>query len=448
MFSCPDLTHVVRRGLAGARGPSHKPVTSHPAGGWFGVFGVLALLVSLLAGGFVSGTDVAQAQSSVRPPANATTSTVPRAGTPVTVPGRRSVPPEVLKQGAVPGGSLGTRSQADIWRNLREGAAGTVSIPDDKSAQLIRGTPQRLSSEADIRKAVAERQQGGAGSIMSWVNFRQGPLARYSGYAMGATLVLLALFFLVRGRLRVDHGMSGQMIQRFTSIERLGHWLLAVSFIVLAITGLNLLYGRQVLIPIFGGEFYAGVAYAGKLAHNYVAFAFMLGLVLIFVNWVRHNIPHPRDLLWLLKGGGILIKGVHPSAKKFNAGQKIVFWLVILGGVSISLSGLALMFPFQFPMMEKTFVFLNGFGFDLPTKVSAIEEMQYQSLWHAAMAVFLICVILAHIYIGSIGMQGAIDAMTTGEVDVNWAREHHDLWVEEELAKGREVPSGQVQPAE
>ena len=417
--------------------------------------GALTVVVST-----VVTTGAASAQSSVRPPANATVNAVPRAGSSSTVPGRKAVAPEVLKKGNVPGGSLGNRSQADIWRKLRSGATGNVSIPDANAGTLIRGAPLMpvatgTPSEADIRKAMAAQSAGqrsaafGGSSIMSWVEFRRGPMATYGAYAMGAVIVLLVVFFLIRGRIRVEHGLSGQMIQRFGSIERLGHWLLAISFIILAITGLNLLYGRQVLIPLFGAETYAALAYAGKLTHNYVAFAFMLGLVLCFVNWVRHNIPHPRDLMWLAKGGGVLIKGVHPSAKKFNAGQKIVFWLVILGGVSISLSGLALMFPFQTEMFAKTFVFMNSFGFNLPTELTPIQEMQYQSTWHAIMSLFLICVIIAHIYIGSVGMQGAIDAMTTGEVDVNWAKEHHDLWVEEELTKDRAAPSGAtVQPAE
>ncbi len=413
------------------------------------VCAVVALFAVLAAMAFasLSGVDVAHAQSSVRPPAGATTNAVPQPGTSRGIPGRRTIAPEKLKQGAVPGGSLGVRSQADIWRTLRDGAEGSVSIPDKKAGQLIRGNQQRLSSEADIRGAAAQR--GGPTSIMSWVLFRQGPLATYGGYAMGATLLLLVLFFLVRGRIRVEHGLSGHRILRFGSMERLGHWLLAISFIVLALTGLNMLYGRHVMIPLLGGQSYAAVAYAGKLVHNYVAFAFMIGLVMIFINWVAHNLPHPRDLMWFVKGGGILIKGVHPSSKKFNAGQKIVFWLVILGGVSISVSGLALMFPFQTTIFAKTFAFINLFGTDLPTELSPIQEMQYQSLWHAVVAVFLICVILAHIYIGSLGMEGAIDAMTTGEVDVNWAREHHDLWIEEELRNAGEAPrNAGVQPAE
>ena len=429
-------------------------------------FPVLAFLAAFFALSVlqvpVFGDGSAFAQSSVRPPANATTSTVPRAGTPTRIPGVQSVAPENPKEGNVPGGSLGNRSQSDFWRTLREGATGTVSIPDKKAGQAIRGTPQRLRTEADVIRAQAAKAAGTATgdstpqaaqavarNPIDWIRLREGPLATYGAYGLGGTVLLLVVFFLVRGRIKVEHGLSGELVNRFGSIERLGHWLLAISFIILAITGLNLLYGRQVLIPAFGGETYAAIAYSGKLIHNYVAFSFMLGLVLCFVNWVRYNFPHPRDLVWLLKGGGLFVKGVHPSSKKFNAGQKILFWLVILGGVSLSLSGLALMFPFQTAMFAKTFQFLNGFGMNLATDISPIEEMKYQSLWHSVMALFLTCVIIAHIYIGSVGMQGAIDAMTTGEVDVNWAKEHHDLWVEEELAKSKEPPaSASVQPAE
>ena len=412
---------------------------------------VMASLVVLT--GLVIGTILmsgpARAQSSVRPPDNATTNAVPRAGAPREVPGRPERLRETPREGNVPGAPLGNSSDADIWRALREGHTGNVSIPDKKAGQLIRGAPERLRTEAEVRAAM--RNQADDGSIAAWVALRESLVGRYGAYAMGGTLALLALFFLIRGRIKVEHGLSGRLIERFTSIERIGHWLLAISFIILAITGLNLLYGRQALIPLLGPEAFAGIAYFGKLTHNYVAFAFMAGLVLIFVNWFRYNLPPPRDLKWLLLAGGLFTKGVHPSAKKFNAGQKIIFWLVILGGVSISLSGIALMFPFQTAMFAKTFAFLNGFGFDLPQTVSPIQEMQYQSLWHAVMALFLICVALAHIYIGSIGMEGAIDAVASGQVDENWAKEHHDLWVEEVKAaerKATQAGGARVQPAE
>lgn len=401
----------------------------------------------------------AVAQSSVRPPANATHNAIP-GRTPGTGLAARRTSPQQLKDGIVPGGSLGNRSQADIWRQIREGTTGNVSIQDKSAGQLIRGTGNRLRTREDVLAATQSRG-GSAGNlnrnnagIMSWIAVRNGPLIRYGLYAMAGIIALLAVFFLIRGRIRIENGWAGTTIERFNSVERISHWLLAISFIILAITGLNLLYGREFLIPMLGKVTYANLALTGKLIHNYVAFAFMLGLLMILVMWIRNNIPHPRDITWLLKGGGMFSKSSHPSAGKFNAGQKILFWLVMLSGISISMSGLALMFPFETNMFAKTFGFLNIFGAGLPTQVSPIEEQQYASLWHSIIALFMVCVIIAHIYIGSVGMQGAIDAMTTGRVDVNWAREHHDIWAEEAMQAEadvvREAVAGgsKVQPAE
>ena len=157
------------------------------------------------------------------------------------------------------------------------------------------------------------------------------------------------------------------------------------------------------------------------------------------------NIPTHHDLVWLLKGGGMFMKGVHPPSKKFNAGQKILFWLVILSGVSLSLSGLALMFPFEFPaMFAGTFAVVNDwFGTTLPTVLTPIQEQQYAQLWHAIVGIVMTAVILGHIYIGTIGMEGAFDAMGEGDVDYNWAREHHGLWVRDLEEKGRNLASRQ-----
>jgi formate dehydrogenase subunit gamma len=170
----------------------------------------------------------------------------------------------------------------------------------------------------------------------------------------------------------------------------------------------------------------------------------MVGVVMIFVLWVRHNIPSRVDLKWLALGGGMFKKGVHPPAKKFNAGQKLIFWAVILGGISISLSGLALLFPFELPLFAKTFQVLNIFGLGLPENLTMMQEMQLSQLWHGIVSLVLIAIIIAHIYIGTLGMEGAFEAMGSGQVDVNWAKEHHSLWVEDVRHKG----SGAQQPAE
>ena len=160
---------------------------------------------------------------------------------------------------------------------------------------------------------------------MRCLAWRSGPLATYGAWLLGATILLLALFFLVRGRIRIDGEKTGRTITRFKAVERFGHWLLAGSFILLGITGLLTLFDRFAIIPLIGKDAFAPVAYASKWIHNNVAWAFMLGLIMVFVMWVAHNIPNKTDLKWIAVGGGLLKKGVHPPARKFNFGQKLVF---------------------------------------------------------------------------------------------------------------------------
>lgn len=327
-------------------------------------------------------------------------------------------------------GTLGGASDPDLWRALRFGEAKITASNDGPAATTL-------------------IQDGG----MRWLLFREGPLATYGSYLLGGTLLLLALFYLIRGRIRIDGEKTGRKIERFKAIERFGHWLLAGSFILLGITGLISLFGRKVLIPTFGHEAFSTIAEVSKWIHNNVAWAFMIALVMIFVMWVIHNLPDRTDINWILKGGGIFSKG-HPPAKKFNAGQKLIFWSVIVLGTSISVSGLALLFPFEINMFAATFEKLNSFGIsaalglgELPTTLAPHEEMQYSQLWHAIVSFVLMAIILAHIYIGSVGMEGAYDAMGSGEVEEQWAREHHSLWVEEVKAKEANAPKSAT-PAE
>ena len=319
--------------------------------------------------------------------------------------------------GEVPGTALGIKSDTDLWRFVRTGNAGSTQMKGELSAVMIQ-------SEGD-----------------NWRAFRNGPLSVYGAYGLLGIISLLFVFYMVRGRIRIDAGPSDDRIMRFGSIDRFAHWLMSGSFVVLGITGLNLLYGRYVLLPIIGKDAFATITTFGKYAHNYLAFAFMIGLGLAFVLWVRHNIPTKLDLKWLAMGGGIFKKGVHPPARKFNAGQKIIFWAVMIGGLSVSLSGIALMFPFQTSMFADTFSLLNSVGFSLPTDFTAMQEQQMNQLWHGVVSLGLMTMIVAHIYIGSVGMEGALDAMNSGMVDRNWAEEHHNLWVEEEDQKTNPKPA-------
>ena len=326
--------------------------------------------------------------------------------------------------GNVPGGHLGIRSDAEIWRAVRHGLKGNVSIPDKQAGVMIQ-------SEGD-----------------NWRAWRNGPITTGGAWGLLATIAVLALFFVVRGRIRIDAGPSGKTIQRFGDLERFAHWLSAVAFILLALTGLNTLYGRHLLLPVLGPDAFAVLSQAGKYVHNYVAFAFMAGLILMLVIWARHNIPNKYDLIWLAKAGGMFVKGVHPPSKKFNAGQKILYWIVILGGLSLSLSGISLLFPFEFAIFAWTFDVLNLFGFGLPSEVTPLQEMQLSQWWHAIVSMIMIAIVIAHIYIGTRGMEGAFDAVGTGRVDENWAREHHNLWVAEMEGEPMPGAGGGAQPAE
>lgn len=281
---------------------------------------------------------------------------------------------------------------------LKEGdkITGRITIPDAMAASLI--------------------QPAGR----DWRDFHRSKLPIIGGVAIIGMFAALLIFLMVRGRIRIHRGFSGTTILRFASFERFTHWLTASCFVVLALSGLNVSFGRILILPLFGADAFAAMSHYAKLAHNYLAFPFMLGLVIMFLIWIKDNIPGKIDLEWFKQGGGILIKGKHPPARRFNAGQKGIFWIVIIGGTLMSLSGWFLLFPY------------------LPANVTAL---QFWTVIHAVIAMLFIAAMMAHIYIGSIGMEGAFDAMGTGEVDLNWAREHHSLWVEEEEAKGH-APSG------
>jgi formate dehydrogenase subunit gamma len=310
-------------------------------------------------------------------------------------------------------GTLGGISNSDIYRGIRYSELDVNVSNNGPAAKIL-------------------VQDGG----MDWLLTREGNIRAFAAYGIGGILIALVAFYFTRGRMTIEGGPSGETIERFKAFERFGHWCLAGSFIMLAFTGLLLLFGRSVVIPLFGHEVNSAIATFSIWVHNNIAWVFMASLVYIFITWVAHNIPNKLDLIWLAKGGGF-IGNAHPSATKFNAGQKIIFWMTIVLGVSVSMSGLSLLFPFEMPMFSKTFVLINSVtGMGLPTDLVPHEEMQLAHLWHAIVAITMIVAIIAHIYIGSVGMEGAFDAMGNGHVDLEWARQHHDLWVEEESNLG------------
>ncbi len=244
-----------------------------------------------------------------------------------------------------------------------------------------------------------------------------------AGLFIGAIALLILVFYLFRGRIGIPGGRSGERILRFVAIDRIVHWLLAIVFIILAITGLTLLFGRFVLLPLIGADAFGAVANLFKPVHDYLSPVFLVSLIALTVRFASKNLPARGDLKWLTSGGGIVGK-THASAGYFNAGEKIWFWSVVLFGIGVSISGLVLLFPL--------------FGLSR-------EIMQIVLNIHGIAAVLFIGGALAHIYIGTIGTEGSLESMTTGYVDTNWAEAHHDRWYEK--VKDRAEPAPQNTPS-
>lgn len=278
------------------------------------------------------------------------------------------------------------------------GISGRVSIPDQKSANLIRpaGREWRQWHEVTLR----------------WI----GAIA-----VLGA-LVLCVITYLIRGRIMIKGGRSGRVIVRFNAFERFIHWLTASCFIVLAISGLNITFGKALLLPLLGPEAFTTWSELAKYAHNYLSFPFTIGVVLIFLTWIGGNIPNANDVAWFKSGGGIF--GEHEApAGHFNGGQKMIYWIVVLGGGVSAVTGYLLLFPFY---------------------ATDIAGMQLSEVIHAIVAMLFIVAMLGHIYLGSVGEEGAFEAMAEGTVDVNWAKQHHPLWLEDEMSQAK--GSGAARP--
>jgi formate dehydrogenase subunit gamma len=293
--------------------------------------------------------------------------------------------------------------EKQLLEALKPGDAlsGRISIPDAAERNLIRPGGQEFRS------------------------FRDGTLATVAKYGILGMLGLLAVFFLVRGRIRIAGGRSGLTIERFGSVSRFAHWLSATSFILLGLTGLNIAFGRSLLLPVIGPEAFTTVTQAGKFVHNYVSFAFAIGIAMMFLMWVKDNLPSGRDFTWFAQGGGIF-GSKHPPADRFNGGQKLIFWSTVLGGIALSVSGYIMMFRPE------------GYG---------MTGLQFAMVVHGITGLIMIAIIFAHVYIGTIGMEGAFDAMGKGSVDLNWAKEHHSVWVDKVAKNHPEAISGGTRPS-
>ncbi len=325
------------------------------------------------------------------------------------------------------------RGRVHIGRWLACLLAVVLVVPLIPYTYTLAGRDNVPNPGADLWREVRQREAPGVGSTQiqgvdtgvlinargeQWRRFRMETLVAVGGMVLGGALGLIALFYLVRGTIRVPGGRSGQRVPRFTEYDRILHWSTVFLFYFLAVTGLVLLYGRFVLIPLLGRDGFAMTASACKEGHNLFGPIFAVVLVLLVVRFVGSNLPKWVDVKWLLKGGGLF--GGHASAGYFNGGEKIWFWLVTLFGLAICASGFILLFQ----------------NFDQRRPL-----MELSHVVHGSLAVLLIAGSFGHAYIGTLGMEGSLESMTRGSVDANWATAHHDLWMQERKAKGLEPDS-------
>ena len=292
-------------------------------------------------------------------------------------------------------------NNAPLWRAVRESGhqPGFTTLPDNEGGTLIQRFTQYPGSAFTT-----------AGE--AWREVRNRWIVPIGAALIVFALVVLALFYKWRGPIGGDYLDRPKPIERFTYFERFTHWTVAITFVVLAVSGIVIAFGKYFLLPIVGATLFGWLTYALKTLHNVVGPIFGLALLVFIVAYVRDNIPRAHDITWLKKGGGML-SGAHVASGKFNAGEKIVFW----GGV-IALG---------------LIVVASGFVLDklVPGMAYTRGQMQIGHMVHAAASMLMMALFLGHMYLGSIGMKGAYQAMKTGHVSEDWAKEHHELWYDD-----------------
>ncbi|HJU71253.1 MAG TPA: formate dehydrogenase subunit gamma [Paucimonas sp.] len=299
-------------------------------------------------------------------------------------------------------------NNAPTWRIVKEGTNNYASLPAPEAGVLIQPKAQ---FPGQARPTTAGE---------AWRQYRNGPLTQIGGWLFILTLAAVAAIYLIKGTIKTREAPTGRLIERFTPGERMVHWTVAISFVLLALSGLMMLFGKHVLMPLFGRALFGWLTWLGKTVHNFAGPVFAVASIVLFILFVKDNLPRAADLKWLAHLGGFFGKGKEPPSGRFNAGEKIWFWggLTLLG-VIVSAAGLVL------DMLVPGIVYTRG-------------NMQVANVVHLIGAVLFLCGAVGHIYLGTIGMEGVYRGMRDGYVDDAWAKEHHELWYEQ-IQKG-EVP--------
>ncbi|MGH8804629.1 MAG: formate dehydrogenase subunit gamma [Polaromonas sp.] len=326
-----------------------------------------------------------------------------------------SADPNYAKQSNSERAKVQPGNNAPMWRQVGEGVTGYSSLPKSEAPEagnLIQPFVQYPGSRLT-----------NAGE--AWRQVRNNWIIPYGGSLFLIVLLAIAIFYFSKGSIKTHGAETGRKIERFTPFERAAHWSNAIAFSILAISGLVMAFGKFFLLPVIGGTLFGWLTYGLKTLHNFAGPLFAVSLVMVFCTFLRDNWPKKGDVNWLLKGGGLL-SGREVPSHRFNAGEKVVFWggVFFLGSIVVA-SGLVL---------DKL----------IPGLLYERSTMQVAHMVHAVATVLMMCLFLGHIYIGTLGMSGAFQAMRTGSVDENWAREHHEYWYDE--VKAGRIPAQRSAP--
>lgn len=313
-------------------------------------------------------------------------------------------------------GQVQPGNNAPMWRQVGQGVTGYSSLP----------LSQAPEAGNLIQKFVQYPGSRLTNAGEAWRQVRNNWLIPYGGSLLLIVVGALALFYWRKGTLELHGAETGRKIERFTPFERSAHWANAIAFVALAVSGVVMAFGKFFIQPVIGTTLFGWLTYALKNIHNFAGPLFAVSLVIVFVTFLRDNLPRAEDITWLLKGGGLLSAHEVPS-HRFNAGEKLVFWGgVFFLGLVVVVSGL---------MLDKL----------VPGLVYERATMQISHMVHATATVLMMAMFLGHIYMGTIGMRGAYSAMRTGYVDETWAREHHELWYKD-IQAGK-IPAQRSEPA-
>jgi formate dehydrogenase subunit gamma len=326
-------------------------------------------------------------------------------------------------------------AQGMTWRRLRALlAVFVIAVVPPVSAREPAGNPHevtpypsghRAEGEADHNAAAFWREvrSGEAGLTQArgaeagvlvyprgetWRELRSGPITIYGGALILAVAFGIWQLHVRRGPIGLSGPPTGRVVVRFDNWERLVHWLVAVSFVLLGLTGLVLLFGRHSLIFFFGHVGFSWLAAFAKNCHNFTGPLFAAGIVAMLITFARDNVWQSCDALWIRRAGGLL-RREHVPSMRFNFGEKTWFWFgVFLLGLTQVASGLVMV---------------------LPNIFDTRWAMQTASVIHAVAGIVLIALSLGHIYMGTVGVEGAYRSMVSGEVDERWAEDHHGYWL-------------------